>query len=138
MSRAVHRIFYDDECAFCARQMRRVRALDWLGRFRLVPRTSAEARAAGLSPDALAAAIHCVTAEGRVLRGAACLRFVGLRLPLLAPLAALLWLPGVLELAERAYAGFSRRRYRWGSVPCPAARCGSVGSSPPAQGSGAH
>lgn len=112
------------------RQMRRVRALDWLGRFRLVPRSTAEAQAAGLSPDALAAAIHCVTAAGRVLRGAACLRFVGLRLPLLAPVAALLWLPGALALAERAYAWFSRRRHRWGSLPCPAARCGSVDTSP--------
>lgn len=138
MSRAVHRIFYDDECAFCVRQMRRVRALDWLGRFRLVPRSTAEAQAAGLSPDALAAAIHCVTAEGRVLRGAAGLRFVGLRLPLVAPLAALLWLPGALGLAERAYAWFSRRRYQWGSLPCPAARCGSEGPLPPAPCGGAR
>lgn len=131
MPRGVHRIFYDDTCAFCTRQMRRVRALDWLGRFRLVPRSGAEARAAGLAPDALATAIHCVTAHGRVLRGAACLRFVGLRLPVLAPLAVLLWLPGALALAERAYTWISRRRHRWGGVPCPGVQCGSAGGSPP-------
>ncbi len=130
MPQRVHRIFYDDACAFCTRQMRRLRRLDWWGRFRLVPRSAAEARAAGLSPQDLATAIHCVTADGRVLRGAACLRFVGCRVPVLAPLAVLLWLPGILPLAERLYAGLSRRRYRWGR-PRAARVCATAAGAGP-------
>lgn len=131
MPQRVHRIFYDDACAFCTRQMRRLRRLDWTGRFWLVPRSATEARAAGLSPQDLATAIHCVTADGRVLRGAACLRFVGCRLPLLAPLAALLWLPGLLPLAERVYAGVSRRRHRRGRNAGTAGVCEAAGACPP-------
>jgi predicted DCC family thiol-disulfide oxidoreductase YuxK len=112
MKRLRHQVIYDDACAFCARQMRWLRRLDWPGRFELVPRSSPEAQLPGLMPDALFQAIHCVTTDGRVFRGARCLRFVGLRLPLLAPLAALLWIPGVLGLAERVYAWVSRNRHR--------------------------
>lgn len=133
MSQRVHRIFYDDACAFCTWQMRRLHRLDWRGRFRFVPRSAAEAREAGLSPAALETAIHCVTADGRVLRGAECLRFVGCRLPLLAPLAALLWLPGALPLAERVYAGISRRRYRWGRGAGATAVCETGTACPPRQ-----
>lgn len=135
MARGIHRIFYDDQCALCIRWMRRLHRLDWWGRFRLVPRSGPEAQASGLSPEALADAIHCVSADGRVLRGAACLRFVGLRLPLLAPLAWLLWLPGVLPLTERAYTELSRRRMRWGQAPCPTPGCGlSPTGGPPDSG----
>ncbi len=132
MNRGVHRVIYDDDCAFCVRQVRRMHRLDWGRRFRAVPRSSPEAAALGLAPSALATAVHCVTRDGRVLRGAACLRFVGLRLPLVAPLAALLWLPGALALAERIYARISRGRYRWGvGHPCRGPECGSVGASSP-------
>lgn len=124
MSRSVHHVIYDDSCGFCVRQMWLLRRLDWLGRFRLVTRSSPEARRLGLSPEALLQAVHCVTADGRVFRGARCLRFVGLRVPLLALLAALLWVPGMLELAERAYAWVSRNRHRLGGTAGPASTCG--------------
>jgi predicted DCC family thiol-disulfide oxidoreductase YuxK len=125
MRHEVHRVIYDDGCAFCVRQMRRLQRWDWLGRFRLVPRSSPEAREPGLPPEALERALHCVTADGRVLRGARALRFVGLRLPLTAPLAALLWLPGALALAERAYAWVSRHRHTLGGGARAPENCGA-------------
>jgi predicted DCC family thiol-disulfide oxidoreductase YuxK len=129
MKRVRHQVIYDDACAFCARQMRLLRRLDWLGRFQLVPRSSPEAQLPGLSPEVLFQAIHCVTVDGRVFRGARCLRFVGLRLPLLAPLAVLLWVPGVLGLAERVYAWISRNRHRLGGTAGPAPTCGPACAS---------
>lgn len=132
MNRGVHRVIYDDGCAYCVRQMRRVQRLDWGRRFRAVPRSSPEAAALGLAPSALATAIHCVTRDGRVLRGAACLRFVGLRLPLVAPLAALLWLPGALRLAGRVYEWISRRRHRLGAIASrPSGGAPPGGAAPP-------
>lgn len=124
MKRVRHQVIYDDGCAFCTRQMRRLRRLDWLKRFQWVPQSNPEARWPGLTPEVLAQAIHCVTADGRVFRGARCLRFVGLRLPVLAPLVVLLWVPGVLDLAERVYAWISRNRHRLGGTAGPAPTCG--------------
>ena len=46
----------------------------------------------------------------RIHRGARCIRFVGMRLPLLFPLALLLWVPGVIWIAEKIYNLLARNR----------------------------
>ena len=56
-------------------------------------------------------AIHCVGADGSVLRGARALRFIGLRMPLLVPMALVLWVPGIIWIAEGIYACVSRNRH---------------------------
>ena len=92
--------------------------LDWFNVLELVP--LAEARAAMLAPgvrrEDLLEAIHCVTRDGHLHRGARCIRFVGLRLPLLIPVALVLWLPGVIWIAERIYMRISRNRHLLGRV----------------------
>jgi predicted DCC family thiol-disulfide oxidoreductase YuxK len=114
MAAKQHTVIYDGDCDFCTRQMRRLRQLDWRGSLRLLPISEVPGSdvATQLSPEALAQAIHCVTADGRVLSGARCLRFVSLRLPLLAPLALLLWIPGALAVAEWFYRRISANRHR--------------------------
>jgi predicted DCC family thiol-disulfide oxidoreductase YuxK len=113
MPNAPHLVLYDDQCAMCAFQMRVLRRLDWFGALRLMPMS--HPRAAELAPGVTRAdlqeAIHCVAADGRVYRGARCIRFVGLRLPLLVPLALLLWVPGLIRVADRVYRWISRNRY---------------------------
>jgi predicted DCC family thiol-disulfide oxidoreductase YuxK len=47
--------------------------------------------------------MHVVTTSGRVYRGARCIRFLSLRMPLLVPLGLLLWVPGVIWIAEHIY-----------------------------------
>jgi len=86
--------------------------LDWLGALQWVPNSRRQAASGDppLNGQALAEAIHCVTARGRVLAGVEALRFIGLRLPLVAPLALLLWLPGIASLARLAYGWVSRHR----------------------------
>ena len=56
-------------------------------------------------------AIHCVKTDGTVLRGARALRFIGMRMPLMIPMALFLWLPGVIWIAEWVYGGVSRNRH---------------------------
>ena len=86
--------------------------LDWLGRLRLLPIKDPEA--AQLAPDVrredLLEAMHCVTPEGKVFRGARAIRFISFRLPLAIPLGLLLWIPGVIFLAEKVYMVISRNR----------------------------
>lgn len=113
MSARANLVLYDDGCPLCTFQMKLLTWLDWFNRLQLLPisRPEAAALAPGLTAAALREAIHCVTPEGRVHRGARCIRFVGMRLPLLVPVALVLWLPGVIWVAELVYRWVSRNRH---------------------------
>jgi predicted DCC family thiol-disulfide oxidoreductase YuxK len=108
-----HALLYDQDCSLCTFQMQLLTWLDWRHALRLVPLSDSEVAriAPQLSVEALQEAIHCVTPEGRVYRGARALRFVGMRLPALWPVALFLWLPGVIGVAEKVYQVISRNRY---------------------------
>lgn len=110
-----HIVLFDGECVFCQTQVRWLRRLDWRHQFDWLPnaqRFSARRILPDLDPQALDAAIHCVTQRGEILQSSRALRFVFLRLPLLLPVAVLLWIPGMLPLAERVYQWVSRHRHR--------------------------
>lgn len=113
MQRRVHTVLYDDGCPLCTFQMKLLSWLDWGNRLSLRP--ISDPRVGELAPsltrEALHEAIHCVTPEGRIYRGARCIRFLGMRLPLLIPVALLLWLPGVIWVAEAIYRWVSRNRH---------------------------
>ncbi len=113
VSSARHIVLYDGECSLCTFQMRLLTWLDWCHVVRLLPIADPEAArvAPTLTREALMEAIHCVTTDGTIHRGARCLRFVGMRMPLLVPLALVLWIPGVIWIAERFYMWISRNRY---------------------------
>jgi predicted DCC family thiol-disulfide oxidoreductase YuxK len=113
VSAARHLVLYDGECSLCTFQMKLLTWLDWCDAVRLLPIADPEAArvAPTLTREALLEAIHCVTPDGAIHRGARCLRFVGLRMPLLIPLALVLWIPGVIWVAERIYMWVSRNRH---------------------------
>jgi predicted DCC family thiol-disulfide oxidoreductase YuxK len=100
-----HLVLYDDECPLCVFQMKLLTWLDWMNIAALVPLSSPQAQAAApeLDREALRAAMHVVTRSGRVHRGARCIRHLALRIPLLVPLGLLLWVPGVIWVAEIGY-----------------------------------
>lgn len=112
-SRRHHVVLFDDECPLCTFQMRTLTWLDWGGRLRFVPVSSPEAQqiAPQISREDLLEAIHCVALDGTIHRGARCIRFVGMRLPLLFPVALFLWIPGVIFVAEAIYRWISRNRH---------------------------
>ena len=105
-------VLYDGDCPMCVFQMKALSWLDWRGALALLPLTDPRAQqlAPQLTREDLLEAIHCVTPEGCVYRGARAIRFVGMRLPLLVPVALFLWLPGVILLAEITYRWVSRHR----------------------------
>ena len=107
-----HLVLYDDECPLCTFQMRLLTWLDWFNVLAAVPISDARAQAVApqLTREQLLEAIHCVTAGGKMYRGARCIRFLGMRLPLLAPVALVLWIPGVIQVAEVVYQWVSRHR----------------------------
>jgi len=107
-----HVLLYDGDCPLCTFQSRLLSWLDWFGTVEMVPLK--DARAAAIAPqigrEDLLEAIHCVTPEGRIHRGARAIRFLGLRIPLLVPTGLFLWIPGVIQIAEVIYAFVSRHR----------------------------
>ena len=113
MATATHILLYDDSCPLCTFQMKTLTWLDWFNKLTMLPlgHERAQKLARGIHREDLLAAIHCVTAKGRILRGARALRFVGMRLVPAVPMALFLWIPGVIQLAEVAYKFVSRNRH---------------------------
>ncbi len=108
-----HLVLYDQDCPLCTFQMRVLTWLDWRNCLALVPLSSPRAQTAAqsLGAEELRAAIHCITRDGRIHRGARCIRFVGMRLPALVPVGLFLWIPGVIQIAEVIYRWVSRNRH---------------------------
>ena len=109
---AKHLVLYDDQCPLCVFQMKMLTWLDWLHVARVVPLSSPEAQRAApsLEPEQLRAAMHVVSPDGTILRGARSIRFLSLRMPLLMPLGIFLWVPGVIWVAEKFYQWVARNR----------------------------
>ena len=111
--RATNVVLYDGDCSLCTFQSRVITWLDWFNTVSLLP--IADARAQEIAPRLtrtdLHEAIHCVARNGRIYRGARCLRFVGLRMPLAVPFSLVMWVPGVILVAEACYRWLSRNRY---------------------------
>lgn len=105
-------VLFDSDCPLCTFQMKSLTWLDWFHRVAFIP--IADARSARVAPDLtredLMEAIHCVTPEGEIHRGARAIRFLGWRLPLLVPVSLFLSLPGVIWVAERFYRWVSKNR----------------------------
>ncbi|MFT4690122.1 MAG: thiol-disulfide oxidoreductase DCC family protein [Verrucomicrobiia bacterium] len=111
-------LIYDSDCSLCTFQMKVLTWLDWFDLVRLLPIKDPEASvvAPSLTREDLLEAIHCVTPENEIHRGARCIRFLGIRMPVLLPVSIFLWLPGVIWFAERIYMWISRNRHllsRW-------------------------
>ena len=107
-----HLVLYDGECPMCVFQMKVLSWLDWRNVLSLVPLSDPRAHeiAPEITREDLQEAIHCVTPGGRIYRGARAIRFVGMRLPLLVPVALFLWIPGVISIAEIVYRWVSKNR----------------------------
>ena len=108
----MHLVLYDGDCPLCIFQSRVLGWLDWFNVLSLVPLSDPRAKEAApqIEREDLIEAIHCIAKNGRIYRGARCIRFVGMRLPLLVPVALFLWLPGVIYIAEIVYKVISSNR----------------------------
>jgi predicted DCC family thiol-disulfide oxidoreductase YuxK len=123
MSKA--QVLYDGQCPFCRRSVALLKRLDWLGRLSYSDardRAHLPAGPPSLDPNRLLQEMHVVTPDHRhVYHGFAALRWLAWRLPLLWPVAPLLYLPGVPALGQRLYLWVARNRFRL--VPCHGGVC---------------
>ena len=112
MTQPRHIVLYDSDCPLCTFQMRMLTWLDWLNKAELVP--IKDPRSAKIAPSVgredLQEAIHAITPQGAMHRGARAIRFLSMRLPLALPLGLFLWIPGIIWIAEKVYMWISRNR----------------------------
>jgi predicted DCC family thiol-disulfide oxidoreductase YuxK len=118
-------LLYDGDCPLCCKGVAQLQRLDWLGILRYanardcanLPKT-----APPLDPERLLEEMHLVPASGGpIYHGFGAFRWLSWRLPLLWPLAPLLYLPGVPFLGQRLYLLVARNRFRL--VPCHGGIC---------------
>lgn len=104
-------LYYDASCQLCSAEIRNLKARDTEGRLLLVDCSPADFREGPAPREALMNAIHAVDADGRVFVGVETFRVaygaVGLR-----AVSRALGLPGIAQVAERAYPVLVRNRYR--------------------------
>src|SRR5262245_39739239 len=91
-------VLYDGQCAFCTKSVALLQRLDWLHRLTYVNARDFEelpTRQPPLDSDRLLQEMHLLTPGGRCLyHGFRAFRWIAWRLPILWPLAPLLYLPG--------------------------------------------
>ena len=104
-------LIYDGECGFCRQTVALVSKWDREHRLTLIP-FQEQARVAGfrIPLPALAAAMHLVLPDGRVLAGADAAPDLLRLLPGKRWLAGVFALPGVMPVARRAYSWIARQR----------------------------
>lgn len=118
-------VLYDGQCELCRRGVELLKRLDWLKRFTCQDARD-EARLPVTDPPLNSARLleemHLVTPDGRrVYHGFGVIRWMAWRLPLLVPVAPLLYLPGVPALGQRLYLWIARRRFHL--APCSHGEC---------------
>lgn len=115
---APNTVLFDSDCPMCTFQSRALTWLDWFNRVSFLPIN--DPKAAELAPELkrenLMEEIHCLTPGGKIYRGARAIRFLGMRMPLLVPVALFLWFPGVIWVAEQVYKFVSRNRLYFSKI----------------------
>jgi len=122
-------VLYDGTCPLCLKSIALLKRLDWLRRLNYVnvrdPEQVRRVQPGGsppLDPTRLLQEMHLLTPNGgRVFHGFGAFRWMAWRLPLLWPMAPLLYLPGVPWLGQKLYLWVARNRFRL--VPCHGGVC---------------
>ncbi|HEX3870215.1 MAG TPA: DUF393 domain-containing protein [Pirellulales bacterium] len=111
-------VIYDGHCRFCTGAVKKLAKWDLRGRLAYLSLHDPEVgrRWPDVSHDDLMKEMLIVDREGKRYWGAAAFRWCTLRLPLLWPLAPLMYIPGSLPLWKFLYRNFAKRRYLFGRV----------------------
>ena len=105
-------LIYDADCRLCNSLARWLSRADFLSRVIWTPYQSLNAPPPGLSWVDLKRSAYLTVGSGRHCEGFYAFRMLTLRLPLLFPLAPILWFPGVSKIGSKAYMWVARNRYR--------------------------
>lgn len=109
-------VLYDGLCLSCGRARNIIVSLDWFGVIKTVnvydEKSLSQIPAEISNLNSLLSEIHLIDRNGTVYRGFKAVRKIGLKLPLTAPFALLLYLPGINILGEKIYEFIAKNRRR--------------------------
>ncbi|MGF1583517.1 MAG: thiol-disulfide oxidoreductase DCC family protein [Gemmataceae bacterium] len=118
-------VLYDGACPFCRKSIALLKRLDWFDMLRYVDaRDSKERETAGvlIDEDQLLEQMHVVPPNRKqTYAGFEALRWIAWRLPLLAPFAPLMYIPGIPILGQKVYLWIAKNRFQL--VPCDKDGC---------------
>lgn len=110
-------VFYDANCALCARSAARSNGLLVRLGFRLLPlQKPGTAERLGVTPEVLMARMHLLTADGRSFAGADALVEIARQVRWARPFVAATRLPAVLPLLRRGYDWIAASRHCFGEA----------------------
>ena len=112
---------YDADCGMCASTVRFLRRLDWRNRISWISAQSLDTPPPSLSWEDLDRSAYLETPTGDLHEGFFAIRKLLLRLPITAPIGALMLIPGVRLAGVPAYRWVARNRYRLSGCKAPAA-----------------
>ena len=119
-------IYYDDQCEFCRRMLRRFGRTLARRRFTFVPlQSSGAARVLGISDEHLLDEMRVRFADGAVLGGASAFVAIARRIWWAWPLWAVSRVPGVMPPLNAAYRWIARNRHCLNGVCAVPRRAGS-------------
>ncbi len=104
--------YYDADCGMCSAVVRWLSRFDTRKRITWAAIQTLDAPPQGLRRDDLERAAYLVCGPGDNHEGFFAFRRLLLKLPLLSPLGALMWLPGARLIGVPAYRWVARNRYR--------------------------
>ncbi len=118
-------VLFDGMCPLCQRSVRVLKRLDWLNRLHFQDcRDTANLPPSEIPLDSkrMLEEMHLVTPDRkRVYAGFSAFRWMAWRLPVLAPFAWAMYLPGVPWIGNKVYLWIAKSRYDL--VPCKDGVC---------------
>ena len=110
-------VVYDGACGMCRRALAVLKALDWKNAIEPVDLrnwSEVSARFPQLDEQACIRDMHAIAHSGHTGAGFAAYQVIAWRLPLVTPLAWLMYLPGITHLGRRVYRHVADNRVRQG------------------------
>jgi predicted DCC family thiol-disulfide oxidoreductase YuxK len=118
-------VLYDGMCPLCQRAVRTLKRLDWLKKLHFQDCRDTDhwpPSAVPLTLKALLAEMHVVTPDRKhAPAGYRAFRWMSWRVPVLMPLAPLMYFPGVPWVGNKVYLWVAKNRYNL--VPCDDGGC---------------
>jgi predicted DCC family thiol-disulfide oxidoreductase YuxK len=118
-------VLYDGLCPLCQRSVAILKRLDWFHQLEFQDARDTDRLPAAqvpLVPQRLLEEMHLLTPDRRrAYAGFEAFRWMAWRLPLLAALAPLMYLPGVPRVGQRVYLWVAKNRFNL--VPCKDGVC---------------
>jgi predicted DCC family thiol-disulfide oxidoreductase YuxK len=105
-------VVFDGGCAFCRRQERLIRRLDWLGVFDTVPYGAAVEVWPEVARGTLGDGLRVRFPDHTATVGIEAVRSIAIRMPLTFLPALLLWVPGFRQLGTALYRYVATHRTR--------------------------